>query len=139
MPLFEILISGAKGLAVGIISAAVLLFAFTAVAYGMEDPDSVISVFGYLALYLTAALAGISASRFSHRGDGLSALIGAVSGIMLLIVILLVSLTPSEAAADPLSPGTVALMYAGIPALSALSGFLGRKRKSRKPKYRRKR
>lgn len=138
LSLSEVLIPAAKGFAVSIISAAILLFAFTAIANGMEDPDSVTAAFGYLALYLTAAASGIGAARFSRRMGGTSALIGGVSGIMLLLAVILVSLIPAKTA-ESVSPAIRALMYAAIPAVSALMGFAAKKRKSHKSKYRRRR
>lgn len=138
-PAASVLICGVKGLAVGVILAAVLLFLFTAVAYSATDPDSLTAPLGYVSLYLSAISAGIAAARFSRETGGMAALAGGAAGVMLLFAVILLSLIPAQAPEDVLSPMTSVLMYAAIPAASALGGFLLRKRKSRKIKHKRRR
>ncbi len=135
----ELLISGAKGLAVGIILGAVLLFSFAAIAYGMTDPDSVTEPLGYAALYISAVAAGIAAARFSREMGAGAAVAGGAAGVMMLILLILMSFIPAEAPKEPLSPIITVLMYAAVPAAAALSGFILRKKQSRKPRHRRRR
>lgn len=132
-------VCGAKGLAVGIITAAALLFIFTAIAYSSSDPDSLTAPLGYAALYLSAAAAGIAASRICGDNGAGSAIAGGMAGLMLLFTVIIISLIPADLQGEPLSPITSVLMGAAIPAAAALGGFILRKRKSRKIRHRHRR
>lgn len=128
----ELLICGVKGLAAGVIAAAALLFIFTAVAYGTEDPDSLTAPLGYAALYLSALIAGGAASRISRETGAGAALAGGSAGVMLLFLVIVMTLIPAEAPASAVSPLSAVFMYATVPAAAALGGLVVR-HKRRKP------
>ncbi len=136
-PLSEILIPALKGLAVAVIAAAVFLFGFTAVAYAMEDPDSFTAPLGYLALYLSAAVAGGVSSRLSGDTGGGAVLSAATAGAMMLLVLVLMAFLPAES--GNMSPLITILMYAAIPAVAALTGLIFRQKRVRKIKHKRRR
>lgn len=137
-PVSEIFIPALKGLAVAVIAAAVLLFGFTAVAYAMEDPDSFTAPLGYLAMYLSAAVAGGVASRLSGDTGGGAVLSAAAAGVMMLLVLILMSFLPAESAGE-VSPLVTVLMYAAVPAVAALAGLIFRQKRVRKIKHKRRR
>lgn len=134
-----LLICSAKGLAVGIITAAVLLFALAGVAYSMADPNTIAEPLGYVSLFLSAVAAGITASRSSGNAGYISALFGGCAGMLMLILLLFMALLPAEAATQPLSAFTNFIMHAAIPVSAAIGGLLFRKKKTRKPLHRRRR
>lgn len=83
-------VSAIRAQIVVLITAAILLTAFCAVAYSTDDPDSIIIPLSLCALYLSAISGGIAAVRFS--GDGIIS--GLLSGAVSLAVIFLLSLLP---------------------------------------------
>lgn len=135
----EILISGTKGFLLSVILAAVLLFGFAAIACMSEDPSVMIAPLGYTALYITAIAGGISASRFSGDMSLGTAICGGTSGIILLLILIFMTLIPTEANPDPLSPLVTVIMYAAVPLTSAIFGYIFRKKPRTKVRHRRKR
>lgn len=133
----SVIICGAKGLAIGVIAAAVLLFVFAGIAYGAEAPDTLLSPLGYTALFASSVITGAVAGVCSRSPALHSALHGAVGGVMLLLVILLLSFIPAEAPSHALSPIVKLLMYAGIPITAALGGAVFGKRKKKRARHRR--
>ena len=133
------LVCGFGGIAIGTAVAAALLFAFTAIAYSTKDPSSLTAPLGYTALYLTAAVSGIAASRLSGESGAMSAISGAVSGAALLAILIVMSFIPAEAAKTPLAPVTTVLMYASLPVTSATAGFFLRRKYTKKRRRRRRR
>lgn len=135
----DIVIPAMKGLAVGVIAAAVLLFALTAVAYGMEDPDTMAGILGYVTLYVSSAVAGAVASRMNGDTGGLAVAAGGAAGAMLLALILFMSFLPAETTAKPISTLVTVLMHVAIPAVAALSGFVFKRKPTRRIKHKKRR
>lgn len=135
----DFIIWGAKGLAVGVIVAAVLLFALSAVAYNMTDPGLAVEIMGYSSLFIAAAVSGVIAARVSGEVGGKAAAAGGIAGLMMLCLILMMSMIPAEAATKPLSVAITVLMYAAVPAVAAIGGFALRKKHSHRPRHKRKR
>ena len=135
----DFLLWGLKGLAIGIIAAAVILFALSGVAYSMEDPGKFAEPFGYAALMVSAAISGIVAARVSGEKGAGAAISGGTAGIMMLVLLLILTIIPAEAAKEPLSTATTILMYAAVPIIAFVSGFLFRKKESRRHHRKRRR
>ncbi len=136
----SLIICGTKGFAVGVIAAAVLLFVFTGIAYGVDDPEALLTPLGFTALLASSAVTGAVAGASSHTQSPRSALYGAVGGVMLLLAVLLLSFIPAEAPRDALSPAVKLLMYGAIPLLSAACGAVfGKRRRKRRGGHRRRR
>ncbi|MBE6708629.1 MAG: DUF3792 family protein [Ruminococcaceae bacterium] len=139
IPARDIVLSGIKGFLISIISGTMILFGFAAITMIADDPASFVSPLGYAALYITAAIGGIVAARVSGDMSVGAMLCGGASGILMLILLILMSFIPVEAAVNPLSPLTTAIMYAAVPVSAALSGFLFKRKPSRKARHRRRR
>lgn len=137
--LSEMIVPALKGFAVSVIAAAVLLFAFTAIAYKVQDPDSLTAPLGYAALYISAAVAGAVAARITGDTGTSAVLSAAVAGVMLLVLLILMAFLPAETQAGSVSPLVTVLMYAAVPAVAALGGLLFRRRPTRRMKHKRRR
>lgn len=108
----------------------VLLLLFCAIAYPMKDPDSVIVPLSLCALYLSSLIGGFAAVRIS--GDGI--LSGLISGVLTMLFFRMLSLLPFPSPCiTTVQAGT---FLALIPAASVCGSFLGKKRKSAKPRHR---
>lgn len=138
-PVSEMIVPALKGFVVSVIAAAVLLFGLTAIAYGMLDPDSLTAPLGYAALYVSAAVAGAVAARITGDTGTTAVLSAAVAGVMLLILLILMAFLPAETQANNISPLVTVLMYAAVPAVSALAGLMFRRRPTRRMKHKRRR
>lgn len=73
-----------------VISGLILVLVFCAIAYATSDPNSIIKPLSITALYLSAAMGGISAARIS----GGSLLSGFISGVITALTVLLLSYIP---------------------------------------------
>ena len=135
----DIVIPALKGLAVAVIVAAILLFALSAIAYGMDDPDSAAGILGYVALYVSSAVAGAVASRINGDTGGLAVAAGGASGAMLLGILLFMSFLPAETSAEHISPLITVLMYGAVPAAAALSGLIFKRKPHRRIKHKKRR
>lgn len=121
----SILFSSVQAQGVWFLSAAVLLLIFCAVAYSMEDPDSVIFPLSLCALYLSSVIGGIASVRLS--GDGLMS--GMLSGIMTLVLIVLLSFFPFPVFCED-RIGSIGYLVMILPA-SVIGSVLGHKRKEK--------
>lgn len=109
-----------KGFLVSILSSVVLLLLFGWICFMQEDPDGLIGILGRVALYVSAFLGGLFASRFNRS-------MGLVSGLttggifMLTVVMLSMFLRESD---SPLSFMTW-VMFLLIAVVAALGGYFG--------------
>ena len=133
----DILIPAAKGFAVSVIAAAVLIFAVSAIAYSAGDPDSVILPLSLAALYVACAVGGIFSARVSGEHGAVAACVSATSGLMLLICVTLLSFIPSAVPENALSPALSVALHALIVAVSAACGMIFRPKKRRARRHRR--
>lgn len=105
-------------MAVGIayLAAAGLLLVLGAAAYNLEDPDKYLTAFAVVALALSAATCGFSASRLNGES---SFSCGLTAGIIFAVLLFIVSLIlPGEGFGLPVNAAT-ALCTAGVSALVA--------------------
>ncbi|MBQ7929607.1 MAG: TIGR04086 family membrane protein [Clostridia bacterium] len=123
----SLLFSSVQAQGIWILSAAVLLLIFCAVAYSMEDPDSVLLPLSLCALYMSSVAGGIAAVRLS--GDGLMS--GMLSGLMTVVLVILFSLLPFPSFCTDMM--TSAGYLSMIRPASVIGAILGHKRKE-KPK-----
>ncbi len=133
----DILIPAAKGFAVSVIAAAVLIFVVSAVAYSAGDPDSVIRPLALAALYISCAVGGIVSARLSGEHGAVAALVSAAAGLMLLICVIFLSFIPTAAPDRALSPALSVALHALIVAVSAACGMIFRPKKKRTHRRRR--
>ena len=123
-PLVQMLLSCIKSIALTAAVGAVLLFVLSYIAYSYYDPDALICIFGYSALYVIAAVCGFSASRF-NKGEN-SLFCGLISGGLMTVIIFLIStaLSGEGSLSFPLSLAA----HLGVILVSVIFGILGRKR-----------
>ncbi len=109
-----------KGVLAAIISSAVLLLALSFVAYTRADPDSYVSIFAGIALYVSAFMCGFVAVK-KNRESGL--LCGLLSGGIFTVLIVLMSLLArtTDGGGSPLRW----VMYLIVVAISMLGGVVG--------------
>ena len=127
--------SSLLGAACSLLLMLVLAFAFSAISYSRDDPDALLGVLSFSALYISALMAGI----ISAKRTGKSALLsGALSGIMLVGALFLISLCFNDSYSSAYRWSTGMLIRASVIALSVLGGFIGaHKRNTRKRKRKR--
>ena len=95
---------------------------FCWISYTRDDPDSLLSVLSFAALYISALVAGIiSAKRTGNRG----LLSGALSGIMLVGLLFLMSLCFGDSYSSGYSWASGMAMRGSVVLLSVLGGLIG--------------
>ncbi len=120
----SILLSSVQAQAVWLLAAGIMLCVFCAIAYSMEDPDSVTLPLSLCALYLSAIVGGIAAVRLS--GDGIMS--GLLTGMFSAGILFLVSLLPLPVSSVEM-PTSFLYNALVIPA-AAVGAALGHRRKS---------
>ena len=113
---------------IGTFAAAVLALAFSAAALAVTDPDGLVGILGYAALFLGAVVSGIASVKLDSERRMLTSFVG---GAGYVLILWLVSLFLRADAANPVTPPVMALMYAGCIAAATLGGLMGRGRKRR--------
>ena len=114
-------------LLVWLITLVILLPLFCLIVSSTADPDAVLVPLSLCALYLSALACGIGAVRLTDDG----VLSGAVSGLFLFLLLLLLSSLPLPPTSFDLARGTLYLALV-IP-VSVVGSVIGRKR-AKKPK-----
>lgn len=127
----SLLRSAVYALCIALACAMILLIVLSIIAYSNPDPDVLISPFSYSALFASALIGGIACAKINGRSGLLS---GAMSGLLLLIVLFAASLFTGSDDSD-MSFGITLAFYAGVILASVIGGLLG----SRKPKRRHRR
>ena len=109
-----------KGVLAAIISSAVLLLVLSFIAYTRADPDSYVSIFAGIALYVSAFICGFVAVK-KNRESGL--LCGLTSGgiFTLMIIGLSLIMRTADAESSPLRW----VMYLVVLGISILGGVVG--------------
>ena len=113
----------------------VLSLSLAGVAYKNADPDALVGLFSFAALYISAFVAGIASAKLAGR-DGVVS--GALGGLMLVAILFVISVCLGDAYAGSSSWGATMALRASVVAISALGGFIGGK-KSNTRKRKRKR
>ena len=110
------------GAACSLILMLVLSLAFCWISYTRDDPDSLLSVLSFAALYISALVAGIiSAKRTGNRALAS----GALSGIMFVGILFLISLCFSDSYSSGYPWGSETAMRGSVILLSILGGLIG--------------
>ena len=109
-----------KGVLAAIISSAVLLLVLSFIAYTRADPDSYVTIFASVALYVSAFICGFVAVK-KNRESGL--LCGLVSGAIFTMLIIGMSLIARTT--DESSSNLKWVIYLVILGVSALGGVIG--------------
>ncbi len=122
-----VLMSGFKGMIVGIISTLVLAAVFTGVSLAFGEPRRVADLLSYAALVLTALGVGISAVRFDREHRLTSALVGGCMYALLMLAASLFIGTDGEAGAMLLKLG----VWAAFVGVCMLGGAMGKGRRVR--------
>lgn len=118
-------ISAIRAQLILLLTAIVLLIVFCAVAYSLDDPDTVIIPLSLAALFGSGLAGGIAAVRIS--GDGLFS--GWLSGVVSALLIWLMSFLPFPAAAHSFAPLPATILFLCLPVSSLIGAVIGRKRK----------
>ncbi len=113
----------------GLIAAAILLLAVTAICYATADPVSLTTPLSLAALYLSAFVAGFAAIR-RHRAMALAC--GSLSGLFLMLVFLIISLLFRGRVTQTFSVGASLLVRVLMIPVSAMGGYLGLSRSTHK-------
>jgi len=105
-------------LAAGIayLAAAGLLLILAAAAYSLEDPDKYLTAFAIIALVLSAATCGFSASRLNGEASFAS---GLFAGIIFAVLLFIVSLVLPGEGFGLLANAATAICTVGVSALVA--------------------
>ena len=111
------LISGLKGMAVGILLTLVLSLIFSIVALGFGDPRKVSDLLSYITLAMSALGVGITAVRSDSEHRLTSALLGGIMYVLLLFVISM--FMSKEGAPSPMLRTVVWALYIGVCILGA--------------------
>ena len=110
------------GAACSLILMLALSLGFCWISYTRDDPDSLLSVLSFAALYISALVAGIiSAKRTGNRG----LVSGALSGIMLVGLLFLMSLCFGDSYSSGYSWASGMAMRGSVVLLSVLGGLIG--------------
>jgi len=128
----NLLQSALFGALCGMIAAVLLLFAATAICYATDDPAARTTVAGLAALYVSSLVAGFAALR-RHRSMALAC--GSLSGLLLMLVFLCLSLLLRNHEEPAFSSALSLLLRALMIPTAAVGGYLGLSKKA--PKKRR--
>ena len=117
----------ARAILLGGAAAALLLLTGTAICYAQPDPSAALKPFALAALYLSAAVCGLTAGRASER----TLITGAAAGGLYCLLVTALSLIPVSDATG-YSPGISIVLHIGIIAAALAGAWLGRRRTVRK-------
>lgn len=132
---FPILKNSLIGAACSLGVMLVQALAFSALSYTRDDPDALLGVLSFAALYISALVAGIISAKRTGKG---ALCCGALSGIMLVGILFLVSLCFNDSYSSGYPWGAGMAIRASVVALAVLGGFIGiHKRNTRKRKRKR--
>ena len=124
----------ARSILLGGAAAVLLLLIGTAICYAQPDPAAALKPFALTALYLSAAVCGLSVGRASER----ILIAGAGAGGLYCLLVTALSLIPASDAPG-YSLGISIAMHIGIIAAALAGAWLGRRRPGRKSISRKKR
>lgn len=133
---FDIFLPALKGFAVSVAVSSVLLFSAAALLCGSGDPDSLMRPVGIAILYIAAGVGGVLSAVLSHEYGAGAAVVGAVSGVILLVFVTLFSFLPTEAPKNVIPAGMSIALHAMIPAVSAGTATIFRRKKKRRRRRR---
>lgn len=115
----KLILDSLKAAGITIPISFILLLIMNFISYSNDDPYKLLSALAYTALFLSMFVCGVISEKF-NSGNGL--ICGAVSGIILIAVMLLISVF---AGADgQFSVLHALLIYSGGIAVSAIGGFI---------------
>lgn len=123
------------GAACSIVVILVLALVFSAISYTRDDPDALLGVLSFAALYISALVAGIISAKRTKKS---AICCGALSGMMLVGILFLVSLSFNDSYSSGYPWGTGMVIRASVVLLASLGGFIGiHKKNTRKRKRKR--
>lgn len=122
-----------KGSLFGVLSAFLSALIFTLVALMNEDPEKLAQGLAYASLAIGALVAGVA----SEKEVGNPALASFLSGVGYVLVVWLASIPFRVGGELGISPVASLLIYLGCAAVSALFGFLFRRRPAKLASMRR--
>ena len=117
-PLGEMIFAALKGTLVGIGTSALLSLILTAIALMTKDPDKLIGIFAYAALFISALACGISSVKSDSEQRLLTAILGSAGYVL---IVWLLSLFFRADTAEPLPPVWMTVGYVGC----IITAFLG--------------
>ncbi len=126
----DLLTASLKVLLITMVAAAVLLLAFTGIAYSAEDPNGMVGALSLAPLFISSLIGGISSARIFGEG----AIAGIISGLITAAIVFILSFIPVESGANR-SVGVTLVLYAAIVLSGLIGGVIGRKRGKKRPQY----
>ncbi len=128
------LVSSFFGVCASSVAAIILWFAASLAAYSCDDPNSLIPILSLVAVYLASAVGGFVSAKVNGKSG---ALVGAVSGIMFVLILLLISVFLRGSYSSQ-SGALTALVLRGASILaSAFGGLVGSYKKPKRRRVRR--
>lgn len=120
------LISGALGMAGGILASLLLSLVFCGVALTFGDPRGAVDTFAYAVLALGSVACGVVAMRTDENRSYVSSL---VAGVMYVLVLFIISLFMRGT--GTFSPLLRTVIFALMIGMSMLGGAIGKSRRAR--------
>ena len=117
------------GLCVSLAAAVALWLVATLVAYSQSDPDSVMPLLAFLAIYIASFCGGI-ASSVSYRDMGVVCAL--LSGAMFFVVLLFVSIFAQDHYSSGYNIVTALLLRAASVGVFVVGGVAGRYKRQKK-------
>ena len=110
------------GLGVFLVAFLVFWIGVSIIAYSCNDPNSVMSVFAFCAVYIASLIGGFSSAKI-NRGAGV--VCGALCGVMMTFVLLLLSVLLRNSYSSGYSGGAALLLRSAVVLVSVVGGILG--------------
>ncbi|MBO7250976.1 MAG: TIGR04086 family membrane protein [Clostridia bacterium] len=118
----------------GVATLTVFLLVGAAVASNTEDPDSLINIFAFSALYISALICGAITTKRCNQNILLS---GALGGVWLVLSLSLISVFFKTTSSAEHAWGIEMLIRCSVVLVSALGGYIGANRPKNTNKKRR--
>ena len=127
--IFGIFKTSLIGAGISITAGLVFWIAATVAAYAQSDPDAVMPIFGFCAIYSSALCGGIASGKI---GQEQGIVCGALSGVILSFILLFVSVFAKNAYSSGYSIVTSLLLRSAVVAVSCVGGMIGKHKKQKR-------
>lgn len=117
------------GALIGLLAAALLLFAATAIGYATADPCALTKPLALAALYLSSLVAGFAALR---RNRSMALLCGTLCGLFLMLVFWILARILGRHIEPSFAGGTALLLRLLMLPIATVGGFLGLPKNTKK-------
>lgn len=128
------LVSSFWGACASVAAAIILWFAASLAAYSCDDPNSLIPILSLVAVYLASAVGGFVSAKMNGKSGALG---GAVSGIMFIFILLLVSVFLRGSFSSGNGALTALVLRGAALVASTFGGLVGSYKKPKRRRVRR--